>query len=301
VNDPKRARDANEPSASSADAAVLRLMVIADLDAGMRLKAQAHWNQTEADWRRFLALQPDGCFVAEADKSVVGTVTTCVFGCVGWIGMLLVDETHRGQGIGRLLMEQAMCFLRGTGATRMRLDATEAGHPLHEKMGFRTQYKVVRFAGTPRVPDSLRAKVLPRAFRVADLPGLLSLDRTYTFVNRARLLARLVEESGIATRVVGEPNNLTGYLIERAGSEALQIGPAIAGSNRVGRALLVESFRRHMERPVYVDIPADHHEAVDIARRVGLAPQREFSRMCLGQPCHERIDGLWAGSGPEKG
>jgi GNAT superfamily N-acetyltransferase len=276
-------------------------MVAADLDAGMRLKNQANWNQTRADWQRFLVLQPDGCFVAETKGQVVGTVTTCVFGCVGWIGMLLVDEAHRGRGIGMKLMERAKQFLSDVGATRMRLDATKLGQPLHEKMGFRTQYQVVRFAGIPRVPSEVSLPLTPRDFRVADLPSLLSLDRACTSVNRARLLARLVDEPGMVTRVVGESAALEGFLIERAGSEALQIGPAIAGRQRVGRALFVDSFERNAGRSVYVDIPADHREAVKVARQVGLTPQREFSRMCLGQPCHERIDGLWAGSGPEKG
>jgi GNAT superfamily N-acetyltransferase len=276
-------------------------MIESDIEAGMRLKTQAKWNQTHADWQRFLALQPDGCFVAECDHGVVGTITTCVFGCVGWIGMLLVDEQFRGQGIGTRLMERAMSFLREIGATRMRLDATEAGHPLHVKMGFRTQYKVVRFAGVPVVPEGAGARAQSRAFQIADLPGLSSLDRTYTNVNRSRLLARLVEEPTIVTRVAGPSADVRGFLIERRGSEALQVGPAIAGSDKVGQALLIESFQRNAGHSVYVDVPADHNEAVHVARLVGLRPQREFSRMCLGQPCHERIDGLWAGSGPEKG
>ncbi len=267
----------------------------------MRLKSQARWNQTRADWERFLVLQPDGCFVAEQNQRVVGTVTTCIFGCVGWIGMLLVDEANRGRGVGTSLMERAMQFLRDSGATRMRLDATESGLPLHQKMGFRTQYRVVRYSGVPQLVDKIQLPVTPRPFRVADLSGLLSLDRTYTSVNRGRLLARLVQEPAIVTRVAGPPGTLLGFLIERAGSDALQIGPVIAGCDRAGRGLLLDSFQRHAGSPVYVDIPADHHEAVDVACQVGLSPQRTFARMCLGQPCHEKIDGLWAGSGPEKG
>ncbi len=45
----------------------VRPMSAADVPLGLRLRGQAGWNQTEADWRRFLGLQPDGCFVAELD------------------------------------------------------------------------------------------------------------------------------------------------------------------------------------------------------------------------------------------
>src|SRR5947209_18008666 len=51
----------------------IRLMAEADLPFGMRLKAANGWNQTEADWRRYLELQPDGCFLAELDGKPVGT------------------------------------------------------------------------------------------------------------------------------------------------------------------------------------------------------------------------------------
>src|SRR5262249_32451649 len=104
-----------------------------DIALGMRLKQQAGWNQTEADWRRCLALEPDGCFVAELDSQSVGTVTTCTFGDVAWVAMVLVEETVRGRGIGRALMERALAYLESTGVRCVRLDATPLGRPLYEK------------------------------------------------------------------------------------------------------------------------------------------------------------------------
>jgi hypothetical protein len=38
----------------------VRRLTAADLPAGLALSRQAGWNQTEADWRRCLDLQPDG-------------------------------------------------------------------------------------------------------------------------------------------------------------------------------------------------------------------------------------------------
>ena len=74
----------------------IRLMTTRDVPLGMRLKEQAGWNQTEADWRRFLHLEPDGCFVAELDGVPVATTTTCVFGTTAWIAMVpSVNWKHR--------------------------------------------------------------------------------------------------------------------------------------------------------------------------------------------------------------
>src|SRR5437764_6600293 len=89
----------------------IRVMSAADIPFGMRLKQQAGWNQLEADWRRYLDLQPDGCFVAELDGQPVGTAATSLFGSVAWIALVLVDNAVRGRGIGTALMERALAFL----------------------------------------------------------------------------------------------------------------------------------------------------------------------------------------------
>src|SRR5205823_2447734 len=91
----------------------IRPMTDADLALGMRLKDQAGWNQTEADWRRFLALEPDGCFVAELDATPVATTVTCTFGPVAWLAMVLVEAAVRGRGIGTALAAHALAFLDG--------------------------------------------------------------------------------------------------------------------------------------------------------------------------------------------
>ncbi len=83
IGDTPTAMGGDGTEAMTSDETVLvRVMVEADIPAGMRLKHVAGWNQTYADWQRFLALQPRGCFVAVKGSQVVGTVTTCLFDVV---------------------------------------------------------------------------------------------------------------------------------------------------------------------------------------------------------------------------
>src|SRR2546426_12200613 len=85
----------------------LRVMTIPDIPAGMRLKEIAGWNQTPADWERFLSASPEGCFVTEVEGRVVGTATTINYeDRFAWIGMVLVDPDYRGRGIGTRLLEK---------------------------------------------------------------------------------------------------------------------------------------------------------------------------------------------------
>jgi len=82
-----------------------------DVRLGLRLSRQAGWNQIESDWRRFMNMEPDGCFVAELDSRPTGTTTTCIFGATAWIAMVLVDENSRRKGVGTVLLKHALDYL----------------------------------------------------------------------------------------------------------------------------------------------------------------------------------------------
>jgi GNAT superfamily N-acetyltransferase len=272
-------------------------MTGADVPLGLRLVQQAGWNQTEADWRRFLDLQPDGCFVAELDGTAVGTTTTCIFGDVAWVAMVLVDVGMRGRGVGSALLAHALRFLDDAGVSSVRLDATPLGQPLYEKLGFNAQYSVARYDGVPR--GGLPAPgVAP--MHDEDLAAVVQLDGAVTGTDRGKLLGRLLEEHGEAGRCVHVGGHLGGFLRARQGARAVQIGPCIASAS-AGPALLADAWNRHRGRRVFVDIPVDNAAAVRLAEAEGLTVQRHLVRMCRGRSVLERVPELWASSGPEMG
>ncbi|HZN10525.1 MAG TPA: GNAT family N-acetyltransferase, partial [Blastocatellia bacterium] len=103
----------------------IRPLAERDIEAAMRLKELAGWNQTEADWRRLLGLAPGGCFAAWADGRLVATTTTTAYGQeLAWIGMVLVDPEYRRRGIATALMRAALDHLQGAGVATIKLDAT---------------------------------------------------------------------------------------------------------------------------------------------------------------------------------
>jgi hypothetical protein len=56
-----------------------RLMTAADIPQAMQLKDAAGWNQTCADWLRFLSANPEGCFVADIEGRILGTSASIVY------------------------------------------------------------------------------------------------------------------------------------------------------------------------------------------------------------------------------
>src|SRR5437660_1609204 len=80
-----------------------------DIPDAVRLSTQAGWNQIDADWRRLLAVWPGYCFAGRMNGRLVATVTLATYGAaVGWVGMLLVDEEHRGRGYGIAMLDAAL-------------------------------------------------------------------------------------------------------------------------------------------------------------------------------------------------
>jgi GNAT superfamily N-acetyltransferase len=277
---------------------VLRNMTVADLACGMRLKAAAGWNQTECDWRRFLDLEPDGCFAAEADGLPVGTAAAFTFGSVAWIAMVLVDPAFRGRGIGGQLVQHALNYLDRRGVPTVQLDATALGQPVYEKLGFRGQYEVVRLEGTaPQAKPA--AGVAPAA--AEDLAAIFRLDRLSSGADRRRLLRRLYDEEPAAMHVFRQGKRIVGYATSRCGSRAVQIGPAAARHPEAGVAVLHAAAGCRAGQPAFLDIAPQNRPAIAWAQSQGFTAQRSFLRMFRGSCPADQPTAMWASSGPEKG
>jgi GNAT superfamily N-acetyltransferase len=227
-------------------------MTIDDLELGLRLTKQAGWNQTESDWLRFMNLEPGGCFVGELDGCSVGTVTTCIFGRVAWIAMVLVDVNARGKGVGTRLLKYCLDYLESQMANRksqitIRLDATPAGQPIYEKLGLVPEYKLARFegigpAGRQRRPRSSQPSAGGDRRRAGEpgtgmvvtkatpenLANIIEFDKLMTDTNRGKMLSKLFEEFPENIRVRCQGNRIEGFVTMRPGANAIQIGPCIA-------------------------------------------------------------------------
>ena len=278
-------------------------MTKTDIPHGMRFKEAAGWNQTGADWERFLSLEPEGCFVAEADGEVVGTATTCRFGrdC-GWVAMILVPPERRRHGIGSALFKRAVDYLEGMGVRSVKLDATPVGRTVYLQVGFVDEYELQRREGIAPAVES--CGVTPMA--EAHLDPVRALDRPIYGADRGVLLTRLYEEAregagafcGVFRDARGK---IEGYGMVRPGSRAAFVGPIVARTEEAGVELFKWTMSRVAGQPVFFDVPLPNPDAVRLADDYGFAIQRPFTRMYRGVNCPGDPAKVCATSGPEKG
>jgi ribosomal protein S18 acetylase RimI-like enzyme len=211
--------------------------------------------------------------------------------------MVLVDVNARGRGIGTLLLRHALDYLEDRRVLTVRLDATPAGRPVYEKLGFLAEYELVRYEGmASRYPVSqIVTELVPEAYR-----DIVEFDKKETGTDRGEMLVRLFGEFPQGLRIVRRQGTVEGYVIIRPGANAIQVGPCVAATD-AGAPLLSDAFTRCRGKMVFVDVPMGNADAVRFVEAAGLRVQRCFTRMYRGKRVDDNITALWASSGPEKG
>ena len=274
-----------------------------DLPLGMKLKELAGWNQLEADWRRFVTLQPDGCFVAEIDGEAAGTATTTQYGeRFGWVGMVLVLPEKRRQGVGTSLLRHCIAYLEGRGVASVKLDATPLGKQLYDTLGFVDEYPIERkqVAAAP-VVQSGRAEA--KRMTAGHIAALARYDEPIFGAARAAHLALLLAQNPngcfVHTDAAGQ---IDGYVFSRPGANAAQIGPLAANDPATADALFRAALSPFAGQPVLVDVPMTHTGPSEIAARYGFQTQRPLTRMYRGHNAYPGdVSRVYAFCGPETG
>ena len=277
------------------DQVEIRLLFESDIPAAMRLKEAAGWNQSEADWRRLIKLEPNGCFAAIEDDQLVGTTTTTTYqDDLAWIGMVLVDPQDRRRGIATRLMETALTYLEGKVAV-IKLDATAEGRPVYEKFGFKAESLVERWGG------NVESQSIEREDAAVNLEELLALDRRAFSADRSRLITSLIDDSRISPVLVrNESGSLTGYALSRAGTKATYVGPVVTTDASQVENLLDWSLVQ-LSGDVYIDFSNECGVSSSVLAARGFVKERDLIRMSCGSHSVKTSPFVIAIAGPEIG
>jgi GNAT superfamily N-acetyltransferase len=269
----------------------LRKLQLNDIAAAMQLSTEAGWNQTEEDWRMLIELAPEGCLAIEVDGELASTATLMCYGRrLAWIGMVLTRIAYRGRGFARRLLTETLALADRLQIETVKLDATDQGQPLYEKLGFRSEQPVERWArlGTSDVPDSVAPsdKNPSQSWQAADHRAF-GLDRSQLLDCLARRHAPLsISHSYLLTR----PGRLTRYL-----------GPCVAETPEIARSLIVRALQTSSLGGWSWDLLPENANAAVLARELAFTTKRHLLRMVRGKDLRANEDAIYAIAGFELG
>lgn len=265
----------------------MRRLVHSDLEAMMRLKNAAGWNQTEADLARNLDLEPEGCFAIDCDGRVASTTTVVTYGTeLAWIGMVVTDPEFRGRGFARALFAHALEWLDSRGVACAKLDASSMGEPLYRSFGFEVECAIERWVRKP-LPQG-------RGSDAEQVASEFQLDRRVFAADRSTLLHSLAPLGSI---------DLGGgqYAMGRPGSNAAYFGPMIALNAETARQGLEWFLHARGDALMYWDLFPSNTAAVKLARQYGFEPARQLVRMRRGNAVSHELANIYAIAGFEYG
>ncbi len=266
----------------------VRLLRTSDLDPAVRLSTIAGWNQTEDDWRMLIEMAPNGCFGIDADGKLVATTTLVSYGQqLAWIGMVLTQPEYRGRGFARALVTHAVEFADSCGIRTVKLDATDQGQHLYERLGFETEEFIERWSR----PGTSNLRLAAGEFHCDQL---IELDLMAFGATRSEMLYKLAKRS----RVYTEKNS---FLFVRTGRKTAYLGPCVAQKPASTRALIGSAVQEDSSVAWSWDLFPQNATSVAIALELGFTRQRVLTRMRRGEPIVGRNEKILAIAGFELG
>ncbi len=260
-----------------------------DIPAALELSTEAGWNQTAEDWRILTQLAPETCLAIDMDGELASTTTLLCYGSrVAWLGMVLTRKKFRGQGLARRLLSETLALANQMKIETLKLDATDLGQPLYEKLGFRSEQPVERWeraaTGSTGILNGSSDSLSPEHL-IAD-PESFGADRS-------ELLGRLAGRNGA---FVAEKS----YALVRPGRVTSYMGPCVAADAGVAHSL-IERCIRNTGTSLSWDLLKQNHNAERIAIDLGFVPRRTLTRMVRGKELRGKEDRIYALAGFEFG
>ncbi len=260
---------------------IVRELQSGDIENTMKLVRSEGWNQTEKDWLTFIENPLNICRAAEICGKLVGTVTSINYGNeVAWISMVLVNKEYRGRGISKILLNSVIKDLEF--CKSIKLDATPAGQPVYQKLGFSEEYLISDMVNNLFRGIAVSAtENIPQLVTNADIPEIIQFDKLAFGSDRTQLILSLVKDFPEKSWLIKRDNNITGFALGRKGNKYHRIGPVSALTAEDAKILISRALNDLHGQPVVMDILDSKKELADWLGLMGFVKLRYFTRMYL--------------------
>jgi ribosomal protein S18 acetylase RimI-like enzyme len=258
----------------------IRTLSDADLEAadGILSSAFQRAESWQPELRLFRRLQPDGVFLASRDGMPAGMVASIIYSDYAYVGLMGIHQDFQRQGLGLALMEHLLAWMEERKVPLVKLDASPAGQPLYEKLGFVPFGEVQVFQRSTSQLDIQRTKGI-QCITPQHLDRVTDADAQAFGADRSRLLRALLElYPGRAFLSLDEQKQITGYLF----AQAKRIGPWIMTDGGHAERLLHQVFSLPFNGTISVVTPAENTRAVSLLEQFGFQITRVNRHMAYG-------------------
>jgi ribosomal protein S18 acetylase RimI-like enzyme len=277
----------------------IRCMTEADLDFAISLTSKEGWSSTRTDFEELLRFDSHGCFIGEEKNKRVGMVCAISYGHFGNIGNLIVPEICRGRKLGSILMEYAMSYLLGKGASVIFLDGVQAAVSLYERLEFRKICKSLRLSGhvIGKASDHVRM------MESSDINEVLAIDIQHFKADRSFFLQSCQENNPRLCVVLEIDNIITGYILGSPRKSSVRIGPWVMHRHLDKAEELLRAFVEKTEnQSVQLGVLETSVQAIHLMQKLGFTETSYSWRMGKGDLENvEFSKGMYAIHSPARG
>ena len=226
---------------------------------------------------RFVAVQPDGLAVVEVDGTVVGAGCCVAYpdGKFGWIGLVATLPEFQRQGIGTEVTEFLSGVLGGHGCAPV-LDASTAGGPVYERMGF-TDCGLTTVMGASEAVLTVAAGKDCETLTLDDIDEVVRFDALRFGASRRDLLVKLVEQNVGRALLLRRRARVAGYLV----AQEATLGPIVADTSESLTSLINAALRLEWPTPPRINVPPESGHLATL-QLLGFEIRRELRHMRRG-------------------
>lgn len=261
-------------------AADIRVITSADLDAADRILLAAYGGGSRRHaLASYLVLQPDGWIMTYVDGAPAGVAGTINYGPTAYIGLVGVDPAYQRRGLALAMMRHLLAWLAARGNPVVLLDASVAGAPLYERLGFVDDEQTIAFVRGDHVQQPELQSAHVGTLAAADLPAVVAFDAPIFGAARAAVLGQLYAEAPARALVMrDQAGQISGYLF----AQPRTIGPWAARTPAEAEALLGAALALAYDQGPSVMAPGANPHIAGLLQRYGFSPSRALRHMRLG-------------------
>lgn len=257
---------------------------LAGLKSLVGLAIEEGWNPGPHDADAFWSADPEGFYgFYHENELIAGGAIVSYEGAFGFMGLFIVKQDYRAQGIGRKLWykRRDMLLSRLKEGASIGMDGVVAMQPFYQEGGFELAFRDQRYEKIGLALD-ISPQVSP--IEEKDIPDILRYDEPCFGVPRHRFMQSWLSLPDRWTFKYSTGNEIQGYAVVRKVSSGYKIGPLFADHNEIAEALYRACLNAAVGEPVYFDIPLVNQEAVNIVKKYNAKYVLECGRMYYSHP-----------------